>query len=181
MLRMLMNSLLAATVTVTLPGSVGQSPEDSPLNFALYSPSWASSAEQNLLSGLRLVVDNHTESPILLDSLEFAADVANMDSRKLDIDLRIPATGLAEKELIYTDLLSLNACVNKTLQENWRLVEISNYTLNPSVRRLIIEDTSAFRIYQCVSSVVTRWVNEDTGDRSVREEWVLYHFESRPR
>ena len=85
---------------------------------------------------------------------------------------------LAELELPYVDLLSINQCVNDTLEETWRLVEISNYTLNPSVRRLIIQDTSAFRIYQCVSSVKTTWITE-AGERRSKEEWVLYHFESK--
>ena len=43
------------------------------------------------------------------------------------------------------------------MDSNWRLVDVSNYTLNPSVRNLIIENTDSFRIYQCVESISTRW------------------------
>ena len=134
----------------------------------------------NLLAGLRLVVDNQTDSTIHLESIEFAADVEGSDAKEISIDLNIPATSLAERELPYVDLLSINQCVNDTLEESWRLVEISNYTLNPSVRRLIIQDTSAFRIYQCVSSVKTVWTDTTSGEQFSKEEWVLYHFESKP-
>ena len=56
------------------------------------------------------------------------------------------------------------------------------YTLNPSVRNLIIENTDSFRIYQCVETIRTRW-RETSGDsRGVsrtEEGWILYHFETR--
>jgi hypothetical protein len=160
--------------------SIGQTAEESPLKFAFYSPSWGGRSGLNLLAGLRLVVDNQTSTQIRLESIEFQADVENTTPRRVAINLDVEARNLAEKELTYTDLLSLNQCVTRTLEGSWRLVEISNYTLNPSVRRLIIEDTSAFRIYQCVSSVRTSWVDTRTGQRTVRDEWVLYHFESKP-
>jgi len=159
---------------------IAQPSEESPIKFAFYSPSWGSGSEQNLLAGLRLVVDNQTDESIQLQRIQFPSDVEGRNALQVDIDLAIDAGRLAEKELPYSDLLSLNACVNRTLEGNWRLVEISNYTLNPSVRRFIIEDTSAFRIYQCVSSVMTTWVIRQTGQQISREEWVLYHFESRP-
>jgi hypothetical protein len=64
------------------------------------------------------------------------------------------------------------------MADNWKLVEISNYTLNPSVRNLIIEDTNSFRIYQCVRSVELVW--RDASNAAVSAEgWVLYHFENR--
>lgn len=158
---------------------IGQISEESPIKFAFYSPSWGSVSSANLLAGFRLVVDNQTDSDIHLESIEFLADVEGSDPEKISINLTIPATRLAEIELPYADLVSINECVNETLEDSWRLVEISNYTLNPSVRRLIIQDTSAFRIYQCVSSVRTAWSDSGSGERFSKEEWVLYHFESK--
>ena len=159
--------------------STGQIPEESPVKFALYSPSWGSNSGASLLSGMRLVIDNRTESPVQLESIEFQSDVEGIDTRLLEVDMQIPAGGFGEKELPYLDLLSMNQCVTNTLEANWRLVEISNYTLNPSVRRLIIQDTSAFRIYQCISTVKSNILDPTTGERTIKNEWVLYHFESR--
>ncbi len=170
---------LVFTILLTSSVSFGQTSEESPIKFALYSPSWGSVADANLLAGLRLVVDNQTLDQIRLESIEFISDVESSESQQIDINLEIPSTSLAERELPYTDLLSINQCVVDTLEETWRLVEISNYTLNPSVRRLIIQDTTAFRIYQCVSSVKTRWVNIEGGERFSKDEWILYHFESK--
>lgn len=133
----------------------------------------------SVLAGLRLVVDNQTDSPIVLQSIEFLPSSQADEAVVVPIDLAAPARGLAEKELTFTNLGSINDCARETLGESWKLVEISNYTLNPSVRRLIIEDTSAFRIYQCVSTVITSWSNLATGELRQRREWVLYHFESR--
>ena len=65
------------------------------------------------------------------------------------------------------------------MAENWRLAEISNYTLNPSVRNLIIQDTSSFRIYQCVETILTKISDTANNSAEEREEWILYHFESR--
>lgn len=172
--------ILAFILLVISLISIGQAAEESPLKFAFYSPSWGGRSGLNLLAGLRLVVDNQTSSPIRLEYIEFQADVENNTPRQVAINLDVAARNLGEKELTYTDLLSLNQCVTRTLEGSWRLVEISNYTLNPSVRRLIIEDTSAFRIYQCVSRVKTSWVNTETGEQTAIEEWVLYHFESKP-
>jgi len=174
-----MRRSLAFAILLTPLVGIGQISEESPIKFAFYSPSWGSVSNANLLAGLRLVVDNQTDSAISLESIEFQADVDGAVSTEIGVDLNIPATRLAELELPYVDLLSINQCVNDTLEETWRLVEISNYTLNPSVRRLIIQDTSAFRIYQCVSSVKTTWITE-AGERRSKEEWVLYHFESKP-
>jgi len=175
-----MRKLLAlAILSLPLVG-VGQISEESPLKFAFYSPSWGSRSSASLLSALRLVVDNQTGFPVLLESIEFTSDVENLEPAVVQIDMRISPGSLGEREIPYIDVLSLNQCVTRTLGDNWRLVEISNYTLNPSVRRLIIEDTSAFRIYQCISSVKTHWTNTETGETSIQDEWVLYHFESRP-
>ena len=74
-----------------------------------------------------------------------------------EVGLAVPAGRYAEAEFRYTDLLSDNECIQRTMDSNWRLVEVSNYTLNPSVRNLIIENTDSFRIYQCVETIRTRW------------------------
>jgi len=174
-----MRKSLAFAILLTPLVGIGQISEESPIKFAFYSPSWGSVSNANLLAGLRLVVDNQTESAIRLESIEFQADIEGAETKEVNIDLNIPATSLAELELPYVDLLSMSQCVNETLEETWRLVEISNYTLNPSVRRLIIQDTSAFRIYQCVSSVKTTWTSATGGEQLSKEEWVLYHFESK--
>ena len=174
-----MHRSLAFAILLTPLVGIGQISEESPIKFAFYSPSWGSVSSANLLAGLRLVVDNQTDAAIVLESIEFRADVEGSEAKEIHIDLSIPATRLAERELPYLDLLSINQCVNETLEESWRLVEISNYTLNPSVRRLIIQDTSAFRIYQCVSSVNTVWTDTGSGEQFSKEEWVLYHFESK--
>ena len=175
-----MRKSLAFAILLTPLVGIGQISEESPIKFAFYSPSWGSMSNANLLAGLRLVVDNQTNSAIRLENIEFTTDVEGSEAKRVNIDLNISATSLAERELPYVDLLSINQCVNDTLEETWRLVEISNYTLNPSVRRLIIQDTSAFRIYQCVSSVKTVWTNSGTGEQFSKDEWVLYHFESKP-
>lgn len=175
----MMRGSLALAILLTPLIGIGQTSEESPIKFAFYSPSWGSVSNASLLSGFRLVIDNQTNSAIRLESIEFQSDVEGSEPQQIRIDLNVPASRLAERELPYTDLLSINQCVSDTLEESWRLVEISNYTLNPSVRRLIIQDTSAFRIYQCVSSVRTTW-STGNGEQHSKEEWVLYHFESRP-
>ena len=104
------------------------------------------------------------------------------DDILLKVGLAVPAGRYAEAEFRYTDLLSNNECIQRTMDSNWRLAEVSNYTLNPSVRNLIIENTDSFRIYQCVESISTRW-REVTGDSidvsKTEESWILYHFETR--
>ncbi|GIT21748.1 MAG: hypothetical protein CM1200mP40_14300 [Gammaproteobacteria bacterium] len=87
--------------------------------------------------------------------------------------------GYAEEEFEYIDLLRGDECIDRTLEENWRLAEVSNYTLNPSVRNLIIENTESFRIYQCVENVKTTWTNITTNNQFEVTEWVLFHFETR--
>jgi hypothetical protein len=59
----------------------------------------------------------------------------------------VPTLGYAEVALPYHDLLSSDECIASTLDESWKLVQISSYTLNPSVRNLIIEDKDSSRIY----------------------------------
>lgn len=149
--------------------------EESELKFAIYSRAWGA----NTNDGLRLVANNQTGQPVLLQSIVFLKTGADDTRVELDLNLEVPAGGYAETDLEYSDLLHNNECVDRTLADNWKLAEISNYTLNPSVRGLIIEDTDSFRIYQCVETVLTSWTDLGSNISYQKEEWVLYHFESR--
>lgn len=149
--------------------------EETDLKFAFYSSAWG----ENTNDGLRLVAFNKTADPVRLNSISFLDAVDGEPQTLIPIGLNVPAGGYADLELDYVDLLSGDECIDRTLAENWRLVEISNYTLNPSVRNLIIEDTDSFRIYQCVKTVFTDWTDLTTNARHLYEEWVLYHFETR--
>lgn len=149
---------------------------DSPLKYAIYSSAWGESSN----AGLRLVAQNRSDNPILLDSILFSDELTPARESRLEVNLTVPPQAWAEIELPYQDLLFGNVCITRTMAENWKLVEVSNYTLNPSVRGLIIEDTDSFRIYQCVRNVFVRWLDPDTGDTTEYAEWVMYHFERRP-
>lgn len=153
----------------------GELQEESDVKFAIYSPAWG----ENSVDGLRLLAHNTTDDRIRLDSITFLKEDQAGASVELELGLQIPAQGYAEMEFAYVDLLKDNECIERTLAENWRLAEISNYTLNPSVRNLIIEDTDSFRIYQCVETVHTRWTRLPASELVEYEEWVLFHFESR--
>lgn len=149
--------------------------EESDIKFAIYSRAWGANTDD----GMRVVVNNQTDSSVRLHTVEFLKD-DEADSRvTLDLELDIAAGRYAETDLDYIDLLQDDECVSRTLEDNWRLAEISNYTLNPSVRGLIIEDTDSFRIYQCVETVLTSWTDLDSNTRHQKEEWILFHFESR--
>lgn len=174
----LMQKILPFIFLIVPLNGFTQPSDDSPIKFAFYSSAWGQSSNGNLQSGLRLVVENRTDSPVRLASIEFEPTIDKAEPEMININLTIPAEGFAEQEMPYIDLISINQCVADTLQKSWRLVEISNYTLNPSVRRLIIEDTSAFRIYQCVSTVNTLWIEDTTSEQHHYNEWVLFHFES---
>ena len=163
---------LLALVNVAIAGELQ---EESAIKFAFYSPAWG----ENSVDGLRLIAHNTTDDAIRLDSITFLKDDLAGAGVELELGLQVPARGYAETELAYADLLQDNECIERTLAENWRLAEISNYTLNPSVRNLIIEDTDSFRIYQCVETVHTRWTRYPAGELVEYEEWVLFHFESR--
>ena len=149
--------------------------DNAPVKFALYSSAWG----ENARAGLRLVVENQQEIPIRLQSIALNGDEGEASPPALELNLEVPAKGYAETELPYVDLLSSVPCVSRTMADNWRLVEISNYTLNPSVRSLIIEDTDAFRIYQCITSATTQWLDTSRSESHRYQEWVLYHFERR--
>jgi len=142
-----------------------------PIMYAFYSPAWSVSSN----AGLRLVVENRSSSALTLQSIEFRGDVQS----SVNIELSLPAGNWAETELPYIDLLGGNECINNTLQDRWRLMEISNYTLNPSVRGLIIEDTVSFRIFQCVRPVRLT-VLDEAGQAHEENLWVMYHFERLP-
>lgn len=170
---------LLAILFALVPGTgLSQPAIDSPVKFAFYSSAWGGTSEESLRSGLRLVVENLTENPIRLLTVEFLPTTEDAHPVLVPIDLDIASNGVAERELPYIDLISAVQCVADTLDDAWKLVEISNYTLNPSVRRLIIEDTSAFRIYQCVSTVNLHWRDATSEEEFQNNGWVLYHFES---
>ncbi|MEX0963581.1 MAG: hypothetical protein WDZ52_06020 [Pseudohongiellaceae bacterium] len=149
--------------------------EETKVKFAFYSSAWG----ENTDDGLRLVAYNQTTTAIRLNSIELHSSAEQPASTHIEIDLEVPVGGYADKELAYIDLLSGDECIDRTMQENWRLVEISNYTLNPSVRNLIIENTDSFRIYQCVLTVSTSWTSLDSNQLHEYTEWVLFHFETR--
>ncbi|MDP1931504.1 MAG: hypothetical protein Q8L60_08610 [Gammaproteobacteria bacterium] len=149
---------------------------DSPLKYAIYSSAWGESSN----AGLRLVAQNRSDNPILLDSILFSDEIDPAVESSLDVNLIVPPQGWAEIELPYFDLLFGAVCITRTMAENWKLVEVSNYTLNPSVRGLIIEDTDSFRIYQCIRNVFVSWLDTETGETTEYAEWVMYHFERRP-
>ena len=144
------------------------------IKFALFSAAWG----ENTDDGVRVVAQNLTTAPLLLEEIRFLDLPREGEQIDLDLSLQLEAGKYAQTTLPPLDLLSGDECVTRTMADNWKLVEISNYTLNPSVRNLIIENTNSFRIYQCVRSVELLWREADS--EAIRAEgWVLYHFESR--
>lgn len=174
-----MRSLNLLLFILTAPAFSAGLGEGDELKFAFYSAAWG----ENTDDGLRLVVSNQSSVGVVLEEVRFlkTPEVAD-DDILLKIGLAVPAGRYAEAEFRYTDLLSNNECIRRTMDSNWRLAEVSNYTLNPSVRNLIIENTDSFRIYQCVETISMRW-REVTGDSidvsKTEESWILYHFETR--
>jgi hypothetical protein len=174
-----MRSLSFLLILFAAPAFSAEFGNEGELKFAFYSAAWG----ENTDDGLRLVVSNKSSKGVVLEEVKFlkTPETADDDIR-LKVGLAVPAGRFAEAEFRYTDLLSDNECIQRTMDSNWRLVEVSNYTLNPSVRNLIIENTDSFRIYQCVETIRTRW-RETSGDsRGVsrtEEGWILYHFETR--
>ena len=149
--------------------------EETDIKFAFYSSAWG----ENTDDGLRLVAFNQTQGTIRLNSIKLLGGDEQTESILIDLDLIVPSGGYADKDLAYIDLLSNDECIDRTMIENWKLVEISNYTLNPSVRNLIIENTDSFRIYQCVKSITTSWTDFNSNQLIEYDEWVLFHFETR--
>jgi len=152
----------------------GPAQAEYPVKYAIYSSAWGIRSN----AGLRLVAQNQSDYEVELESILFRDENNPGLGKSLDVDLTIPAHGWAESEMPYEDLLTGNTCVDRTLEgDDWELVEISNYTLNPSVRGLIIQNSDSFRIYQCVRPVIINWRNLENGVSSEYSEWVMYHFE----
>jgi hypothetical protein len=149
--------------------------EETEIKFAFYSSAWG----ENTDDGLRLVAFNQTQAPIRLNSIELIGSEEATESIVIELDLEVPSGGYADKDIDYINLLSNDECIDRTMKDNWRLVEISNYTLNPSVRNLIIENTDSFRIYQCVKTISTSWTDLNSNQLFEYDEWVLFHFETR--
>lgn len=157
-----------------LTAPVGSAIEDDyPIKYAIYSSAWGARSD----AGLRLVAQNVSDHEIILESILFQDEEDPLNRAFLTLDLAVQPHAWAEKEMSYVDLLFGSECIERTMLEDWKLVEISNYTLNPSVRGLIIEDTDSFRIYQCVRNVQVKWLDTETGDSFDYTEWVMYHFE----
>jgi hypothetical protein len=172
---LLASAAVAAQVTTAQNSQVSQTTgNEPPVKYAIYSSAWSESSN----AGLRIVAQNLATESVELISLAFQDEQDPSRVEDIALNLTVPAKGWAETQLPYIDLLFGNDCIAKTTQDDWRLVEISNYTLNPSVRGLIIEDTTSFRIYQCVRPVYTTWI--DKGVSYKQAEWVLYHYERRP-
>lgn len=149
---------------------------DHPVKYAIYSSAWHLSSN----AGLRIVAQNQSDASIELQKVIFADEAGVEQDTELLLELNVPPHGWAEAQVPYQDLLSGSECVTRTMQEDWKLVEISNYTLNPSVRGLIIEDTRSFRIYQCVRSVRTYWRDVQSNEVHNGSQWLMYHFERLP-
>lgn len=155
--------------------SAAEQQEETEIKFAFYSSAWG----ENTDDGLRLVAFNQTPSRIRLNSIELHGSDEQTEPIVIDLSLEVPSEGYADKDIDYIDLLSNDECIDRTMQDNWKLVEISNYTLNPSVRNLIIENTDSFRIYQCVKTISTSWTDLTSNQLFEYDEWVLFHFETR--
>lgn len=174
----LLGCLFAAEIAIAQPPGLDDpltrntSSGEFPVKYAIYSPAWAVRSN----AGLRIMSHNQGDETITLHSMVFRDNTGQGNDIELEIDLEVPAGDWAEAETPFIDLLSGNNCVNQTLQESWRLMEISNYTLNPSVRGLIIENTDSFRIFQCVRDVKVSWSDHE-GIPQDEEFWVMYHFE----
>ncbi|MDF1766745.1 MAG: hypothetical protein P1V29_10200 [Gammaproteobacteria bacterium] len=174
--RALVLPIALATVLATAPFAVIAQPRDATesIKFALFSAAWG----ENTDDGVRVVAQNQTEQAVTLERIRFLDLPEEGSHVDLALTLDLDSGKYAQTNLPPIDLLSGDDCVTRTMADNWKLVEISNYTLNPSVRNLIIEDTNSFRIYQCVRSVELVW--RDASNAAVSAEgWVLYHFESR--
>ncbi|HAG71009.1 MAG TPA: hypothetical protein DCL66_02290 [Gammaproteobacteria bacterium] len=173
MLRSLGTTLIAFSLASITAAAELQ--DESEIKFAFYSSAWG----ENTDDGLRLVAHNQTEGPIRIDAITFSKASDDIEPIVLQMALEVPAAGYADAEFKYIDLLTGDECIERTMDGDWRLVEVSNYTLNPSVRNLIIENTNSFRIYQCVESVTTSWTDLSLNVSTDTKEWVLFHFESR--
>lgn len=169
--------LLLAPVLACAQGTAdaGLAAEPAPdVRFAIYSGVWSGRSD----AGLRIVARNSSARALQLESLTLAEAAGGQPA--LNLALAVPAQGWAEVETGYVDLVSDDQCVADSLRDEWKLMEISNYPLHPSVRGLIIEDSMSFRIFQCIRGVTLRWLDTATREEWATQEWLLYHFERRP-
>ena len=122
-----------------------------------------------------------SDYPVRLTQLTLHIDVSAGGDTRFSLNLLVPANGWAEQELAYFYLLSGSKYQPDSMNDDWKLAEISNCPLNPSVRGLIIEDTQSFQIYQCVRSALVHREEPGTGLPDESAEWLMYHFERNPR
>ncbi len=170
-------TLLLGPALVSAQGAPDAGMTDAPVpdvRFAIYSGVWSGRSD----AGLRIVARNSGTRSLQLESLTLAQGSGGQPV--MHLALAVPAAGWAEAETAYVDLLSDDQCVTDSLSDEWKLMEISNYPLHPSVRGLIIEDSQSFRIFQCIRGVTLRWLDTATREQWETEEWLLYHFERRP-
>ena len=165
--------ILAALSTATFAGSE-EADYTSGIKFAFYSSAWTVDSDD----GMRIVLFNERDVTIYLSSIVFQKNGQEHEGVEVIINKEISPLGYATTELEYIDLLQHSDCIERTLHGGWKLTEISNYTLNPAVRNLIIEDTDSFRIYQCLENVRTFWSIQGSETREDSDEWVIFHFET---
>lgn len=186
------SSVLASTAVAMLavgamaqtghdPLTAAQESFDHPVKYAIYSPAWHLSTN----AGLRVVAQNQGAEAIELRRIVFRNETGDGNDTELNLNMLVQPGKWAELELPFIDILAGNECVARTMRDDWKLVEISNYTLNPSVRGLIIENTRSFRIYQCVRAVRTVWASGNNSHNEIKNEqtdtqWLMYHFERLP-
>ena len=144
------------------------------VKFAFYSSAWTVDSND----GLRLVLFNENDVAVNLGSIVFQKNDQKNEDVEIKINKEISPLSYATTELEYIDLLQHSDCIERTLNGGWKLTEISNYTLNPAVRNLIIEDTDSFRIYQCLENVRTSWSIKGSDTTKGSDEWVIFHFET---
>ena len=149
--------LAAPTLSAQGTGAEEGSSAESPIKFALFSAAWG----ENTDDGLRLVAQNLTQQAITLEKISFIDLPSENDQTELNLSLRLRAERYAETNLPLVDLLTGDDCVARTMAEGWKLVEISNYTLNPSVRNLIIETINLGEIYRNQFNALAQSANGD--------------------
>ena len=144
------------------------------IKFAFYSSAWTVDSDD----GLKLVLFNENDVAVNLGSIVFQKNDQKNENVEIKINKDISPFSYATTELEYIDLLQHSDCIERTLNGGWKLTEVSNYTLNPAVRNLIIEDTDSFRIYQCLENVRTSWSIKGSDTTKGSDEWVIFHFET---
>ncbi len=135
-LRILITAILCISAWHSALASEMQ--EESRIKFAIYSPAWGGNTQDDL----RLVAHNTMTEAIKLDSIIFLKPQFPESEVELTLGMRVPATGYADLNIGYVNLLLDNKCINRTLSNKWRLAEISNYTLNPRSEILSLKTQS---------------------------------------